>query len=246
MTLSKFIDENYDGVVIKLPSFFISLNKIDIAAIGIIISKAEYSLMHPDYVNSLYEIKNMDYKKQFLKEQKENQDKRKANDESRLINILNGNIILIDTDEVVKVTLTHDNFYINDIDYGFDDYFTNKLNIKASFITSFKKEITTAQSFVKFIQQSCSGCTVRNLESAIINMESIRFKAATFGAVLQISFNLLSVRIVKQSNSSTQYRYTSEYLYKDNNGYFIDGNTKRRFDGYTFHGSSLIKDNIQL
>lgn len=52
-----YIDENYDGVIIKLPSFFIKVNNLESILDNFkkeLEEKAKLSLMLPDYTNSLF------------------------------------------------------------------------------------------------------------------------------------------------------------------------------------------------
>lgn len=68
-----YINENYDGVIIKLPSFFIKINNLESVLDNFkkeLEEKAKLSLMLPDYTNSLFELENYKEKQEFIKEKK--------------------------------------------------------------------------------------------------------------------------------------------------------------------------------
>ena len=75
-----YINENYDGVIIKLPSSFIEINGLESILDNFkkeLEEKSKLSLMHPDYNNSLFELENYKDKKEFIRE------KEKRYEESR-------------------------------------------------------------------------------------------------------------------------------------------------------------------
>jgi hypothetical protein len=68
--IEKFHDEDYDGVVLKIPAIFIFTNELQdfIKEIEAKLSDASCCIYHPDHLNNLYEIENMDVKKQMVRE----------------------------------------------------------------------------------------------------------------------------------------------------------------------------------
>ena len=70
----RFIDEEYDGLMVKLPNWFIELNGLETIITEFkktIEEKATMSLMFGDYVHSLYELENYKSKKVFAKDKLE-------------------------------------------------------------------------------------------------------------------------------------------------------------------------------
>lgn len=75
-----YINEDYNGVIIKLPSAFIKINDLESLLENFkkeLEEKAKLSLAHPDYVKSLFELENYKDKEEFVK------DKEKRYEESR-------------------------------------------------------------------------------------------------------------------------------------------------------------------
>lgn len=79
MYFPKFIEPEYDGVVIKIPSFFIELNKIEpnIDLFLKCLEECKYSVMLPDVVNSKHEISNRKEKQNTLLKEKQRDEERK-------------------------------------------------------------------------------------------------------------------------------------------------------------------------
>jgi len=78
MYFPKFIEPEYDGVVIKIPSFFIELNKIEpnIDLFLKCLEECKYSVMLPDVVNSKHEISNRKEKQNILLTEKQREKER--------------------------------------------------------------------------------------------------------------------------------------------------------------------------
>jgi hypothetical protein len=58
-------DEDYDGIVLKIPSWFIKMNNLEDAfkAFETALKSADRSMFYPDHVKNLYELNNIDTKK---------------------------------------------------------------------------------------------------------------------------------------------------------------------------------------
>lgn len=72
----RFLDEEYDGVVIKLPSIFIKMNNLESVLQKFkeeLENTSKFSLLLLDYENSLYELENFPKKKEMLDIKKEQQ-----------------------------------------------------------------------------------------------------------------------------------------------------------------------------
>jgi len=70
----RYLDEDYDGLIVKLPNWFIKLNGLETLIDNFkkdIEQKSEFSILFGDYMNSLYELENYKAKKEFAIEKLE-------------------------------------------------------------------------------------------------------------------------------------------------------------------------------
>src|ERR1035437_1853555 len=69
----RFIDKDYDGVVIKIPNFAIPLNKLEevLKNLQIALDESKFCMHHPDMVNSIYELENYKEKVKIIREREE-------------------------------------------------------------------------------------------------------------------------------------------------------------------------------
>lgn len=91
-----YINKNYDGVIIKLPSFFIKTNNLESILDNFkkeLEEKAKLSLMLPDYTNSLFELENYKEKQEFIKEKEKRYEESKKRQYELLQKYLNREII---------------------------------------------------------------------------------------------------------------------------------------------------------
>lgn len=91
-----YINENYDGVIIKLPSFFIKINNLESILDNFkkeLEEKAKLSLMLPDYTNSLFELENYKEKQEFIKEKEKRYEESRKRQYELLQKYLNREII---------------------------------------------------------------------------------------------------------------------------------------------------------
>jgi hypothetical protein len=78
--MARFIDEEYDGIIIRLPSIFIHQNNLEPILSNFkdqLVENSKFSLLLPDYENTLYELENLKEKKEIVKRLKEEEVKRK-------------------------------------------------------------------------------------------------------------------------------------------------------------------------
>jgi len=68
----RFLDEDYEGLVIQLPLWFIQLNKLEplVNHIQKTLAEASLSTMHPDYRNTMYELEHYKTKAEDIKTKK--------------------------------------------------------------------------------------------------------------------------------------------------------------------------------
>lgn len=78
----RFHDEEYDGLIVKLPNWFIKLNGLESVINDFkegIKTKSTTSLFHPDFCNSIKELDEYPLKSEFFKEKKKREEESKKN-----------------------------------------------------------------------------------------------------------------------------------------------------------------------
>lgn len=241
----KFNDDIYDGVVLKIPSVFISANDIngDIEAFRILLDKCNKCRFMPDHLNNLYELENYKLKTDLKKEKDEIVRKREAAKRKERDDIIKGDIILLEYKKN-SVISDYDTISIGDSDFKFDDIVTNKLNIKKPFIDSVYKEYNTFEKFRKFIKQNFSfgSYLIDNSSSITFKWDETNFSISRQGANIQCTLNNLYTQTVKKATKDSRYIYYNQLLEVEDGRYFVsNGNDRKYFDGYVLSNMSLIK-----
>lgn len=123
-----FIDKDYQGVVIKIPDYFIKINNL-----GPLLAKftkeleeqSKLSTMLPDYCNSIYELQNYTDKADKRKQEKEEQERRNLANRKRLKPRIEKNIFDLEWC-MYESSLGNDTLIINDEEYNIFDYLNQK------------------------------------------------------------------------------------------------------------------------
>lgn len=94
----KYHDKDYDGVVLKIPEWFIKLNNLEPAMKQLeeSLKGATLSLMLPDYSRSLYELANYKGKKEYLKREKERAERSRKSQEEHVRQMISKEKLIID------------------------------------------------------------------------------------------------------------------------------------------------------
>lgn len=129
-------------------------------------------------------------------------------------------------------------------DYGHQEYFTNKLNVKKSFVDNIFKTFNTFDLFKAFLKEyfSFSSYLIEYSNEKIFKWLDTTFSCSPRGANLQCTLNVTHAQIVV-NREYNRYSYRSELLQVDNLGYFItNGNDRVYFEGYINNGFELRKN----
>jgi len=121
--MSKFNDEEYNGLVIKLPKWFIDLNNLNDILSKLkddIESNVSLSTMFPDYEKSMYELEHYSDKIDITKEIKKSHDESEERIRKYYQSRVNKEIFDITWTEV-RHTLIRSKLYIGDDVYELDD-----------------------------------------------------------------------------------------------------------------------------
>jgi len=238
----KYHDSDYDGVVIKLPKWFIELNGLEntISNLNSDLLNCKYSLMLPDYERTLYEIENYKNKSEDIKSEKELANKLMAQRKIRYDKIASGEIKILQYKKS-SYQFDRDIIYINDISFNDDDYFTNKCNIKTSFIIEIKNKIKTFEDFKSFLKLNNLLYHFIDIPEEFVDWNNMNFSCTRHNYCLQITIDSIWLQVVNNVKDGS-YNYYLVRIYKENDTYFIlNGNDKIYFDGYYKHNMELIK-----
>jgi hypothetical protein len=238
--IEKFHDNDYDGVVIKIPSWFIELNKLQssLEELKDKLSEAQLSTFHQDHISNLYELSKYKKKKEILESKNlaklESVNKQKL----RYEKILNGDIKILEWGRVSYVLPNL--FILGDCKIDQNDILTDKLNVKATFLNLFNEKIKTTQDLIIFLTK-VGHPMARNIDSDCIKMSSVNFSCSRHYPVLQVSCEFLYIqRDIKQKRNGG-YTYRIEQIYKEDDKFFLmRGNEKILLEGIR-HGMEILK-----
>lgn len=88
----RYIDQDYEGVIIKIPTYILDLNpelNTELLKFKEKMAEGKFGTQHPDFQKSIFEIENVAKKKDFAKEQRESlnaQRERSKKEEERKLN----------------------------------------------------------------------------------------------------------------------------------------------------------------
>jgi len=204
--IGKFNDNDYDGLVLKIPAFFIELNGLQpvIDELYNKLNDCRKSMYLPDHLNNLYELENIQTKKEMVKDRKDLEKKAQQRKEERQYKILSGEIYEL---EWLRQTASLDREYliINDENIDYDEYMTGKLNVKASFIKKITPLISTIETLKEFALKNCYPLynSINYADNRMIDI-NIKFYCTNYAANMGISYQRLHVK--------TDWSKTDKYL----------------------------------
>lgn len=223
---NKYIDEDFDGVSIKLRSFFLDLNpnvKDAIENLKKELQKAEYSIHEPNYKMSLYELENMENKvanvRQRKKELKDKNDaKLKANIEREKA-LLNADYLICEVKEITHVTARDNDSLVtfpNGDEYYLHEFLTGKDNLIKSMKDRFEEAVNTYDKMKEFSQYNphlqLEYIDHFNVTPYIQNNLNIRLKVDSYGCVF-ITHNALNVRFYYRTKRAKNLVYQTAILH---------------------------------
>lgn len=212
----RYIDKDYDGVVINLPSAFIEMNGLGpaLAAFEEELKKAKLSTMLPDYENSLYEIANYKGKKEYLAEKKRQREESIKRERERKQKLLNRDIICcVWKDDNIFDTFHNDELELNGETINLWEYlYQNNRTLIRSKLLNLNNQIVkfidnSVDNYIKFMEENGFHHTLRE-----------NFPAKYFNQFFKITNN-----VIYQDNYSTfQVRFKRLYaqIWVDNEHYY--------------------------
>lgn len=247
--MSGFNNEDYDGLVLNIPSWFINLNNLSTAleSLRIELAACDKSIHHPDHIRNLYELDNMVKKKSIVEAKKNSIRASKGIQEANFNRIINGEEYELFW-EPVRYILDSDTVRLPDESFGFNDYFTNKLNVKSSFVKNIKAKVNTLATFENFAESNC-----RMIKGDLILTDpnfidlDYSFYCSNYNANLSISYRRLYVKY-NYRKFKQNYKYsTGRLLRLEDNSLAIELNGNKdtviNLNGFQRKNMKLIKIN---
>lgn len=244
----KFHDEDYDGIVLKIPSWFIDINELhpDIKNIKEVLEKCNKSTMYLDHRNNLHELEyyiskkdKVDKARKIIKDEMETREKRQNMIYSGEMYQLIWENAKVSFDETVV---------INGKRYDYNDIFTNKLHIKAEFDKLFHSEINSFDKLKKLSKENSWAVMLSvDLELATEELFSTDYSLyCNSSAVLGMSYQRLHVMTGWQKGRKRGWCYRTQRLIIHPDGCLginQGGNTENyiRLEGFERKGLYLVK-----
>ena len=243
-------DENYDGVVLKIPSWFIRMNKLEgfISACKEELEKCNLSSQFPDHLMNINELEGWVTKSEYTKNKKE--------EAKRRVEILKERQRMIYAHEMYELTWVkenvyidlHNNYiYINGIEYGEENVFT-KSGVRAEFIKAIKSELRTISDIKNFVEKNKHAHELSHLIEGLtddtISMDFSIFLCSTGWDQLGLGFNVLNVRHEWTKGRKNMLCRERKLLTFEDGTYGIDSlSGVIRLDGFIRKGMYLVNTN---
>lgn len=243
--LGKFHNIEYDGVVLKIPTSFIKINKLENVLEEFLnkLKECDLCMYMPDNQNNIYELENYRNKEKKISDisQAETEKQNKANDYRK--KLLNKEVYELEYKNVLDSTGRY-SLLIGDISYSVNDVYTNKYNVKASFLKKYHETVDTYDKFVKFASDNFPylyGVLLYSSES-LSNWRNIRFSADMLGN-FKISLSIYHIKInVTENKNRIEYNITELQEKNGVYGYYLNRDIPILLNGYIKQGLKLIKE----
>lgn len=246
--MRNYHDENYDGVVLKIPSWFIKMNELEDAfkAFQTALESANRSMFYPDHQRNLFELKNADIKIKEVKAVRDAENKKQLLREQRFEKITKGEIYEL---EWIKCQSAFDEgFELDGQSFDDSEMFT-KRGVKAEFEKLVREKVYDWKSFVNLYK--CNQMSVRlridmeGADESFFDINNYSLYQAGYGA-LGISYKRLNVKCEWRKGRTDGWRYRLYNLIKLNDGCLAINNQMNvnhalRLDGFERNGLELIK-----
>lgn len=254
----KFHDENYDGVVLKVPKWFIEMNGLEkqFAEFEAALKSATKSTMYPDHLNNIHELENRAEKVEIIKGKRDEEKKLADFRTEKQNKLISGEIYelywskenrAMDS-EFIRIGDAMDD-KVPYKEFEFSDYMTDKLNVKSAFIKQIKGVVKDFASLKSFAKNNCAmlGFDMQYCAEDFIDL-NYDFYCNSY-AGLGITYNRLEVKTDwKRASGGLQYRTYKLVQFDDgclaiNKGGNIEDYV--RLEGYTREGMYLVKKEKQ-
>jgi hypothetical protein len=245
--IGTFNDSAYDGLVLKIPAFFIELNELQpiIDALYSKLQECNKSMYITDHLNNLYELENIHTKREKVKNRRDVEKKQEEQRAERQRKIISGEMYEL---EWLKKTAPIDRSYIilDNESIQEDEYMTNKFTIKAAFVNKITPLISTFDDLKKFAKINCHSLyhNMCDANDKLIQI-GIKFYTTNYNGNMGITYQRLHIKTdYTQTAKYIRYRHFPLIQFEDGCfGINKGGNRENyiRLDGYEMKGLTLIK-----
>lgn len=244
--MNNFHEDDYDGVVLKIPSWFIKMNELEkeFETFKVALHSANKSMYYLDHQRNLYELDNFNNKREIVdkkkKEIKENQNKVIK----RINSLMNGEFYEL---EWVNVKCVFDSIVrLIDGEQYEEEYIFTKSGIKASFEKLFREQIKNYDDICQLSKMNYSNVELfvqlENSKSEFIDMNYTLFQSSQGWGRMGISLDRLNVKY-DWRKSKNGYKYMSSPLIQLKGGAFgyVTGNREYKLKGFKMSQMMLVK-----
>ncbi len=200
--MGSFHDEEFDGIVLKIPTWFIKMNKLEgnIQSLLETFEGCQMSKYHPDNQNNIKELEEWKTKSETIKDKRDRDKENIKTKQEWQEKIYKGEAYeLVYEKETDLLDMNMGSIHIDGKEYSQDDIFA-KSSIKQSFIDLFKNSVQTFDGLNKFINNNPTKayCLARKIEGVTentIQMGTVSLFYSTQGWYqLGISFEVLKIK----------------------------------------------------
>lgn len=246
-----FHDKDYDGIVLKIPSWFVNMNELEPAVQEFYekLKACNKSMLYSDHRSNLYELEHRAEKKVMVTEAANKKKKERQEKEEHWRKITSGEIYQLEWVDQ-KAWFTYDTISLNGEWFEHGEIFTNKLNVKAEFEKKFRSIVKDWESLNKMAKENWNNVTL-NLDLELAEKDFFFGEGAiynlfcTSSMTLGISYQRLFVRHGWKMGRKRGWLSQVSKLVKIDGCYAINagGNKENypRLDGYKRQGLLLIK-----
>lgn len=249
MILNKFHEDDYDGVVLKIPLWFIEMNNLDqqFNLFKESLKTADKSMYLADHQKNLYELDNWQLKKSFIKEKKDKLENDKRAREKEYQDIINGNKFILDWKRI-NLTIGDTVSFSEDAESLDAMKVCTKSGVKAEYKRLFKEKVKSIQDLIDFSYHNnipIYGSVLKDIPEPECMLESAQLYLIKYNfGMVGLGLDQLTVRVVNKPTPDGGYRYNSMSLHFDGNDYYYLDLNHKRIDliGFTKKGMELIRN----
>jgi len=239
--MSNFHEAEYDGVVLKIPSWFIKMNNLEDAFKNFeqALLSANKSMYYPDHVRNIYELEHIADKTNIVVEAARLKKEAQERYDEHHRKLLSGEVhelCWVNRKDVISERIRFRDAY-----FGYDDMFTLH-GVKAAFQKKFHSEITDWKSLVNFSKENLSMLShdvkYANEDMLPCNIGLFQSGIGNLGISYERLYIKTEWRILKNN-----YRFRRErLLLLDDGCYAVDrGNNPLRLEGFVKQNMLLVK-----
>lgn len=246
--LERFHNEDYDGIVLKIPRFFIEMNELEepLAQLLAKLKACNKSKFLPEHLSNIKELEEYKEKIEQLNSKKALEEERRKQAEEQLNRIVAGDEVILEWEK--RNAIFYETIALSKDDrLDVEDCLTRK-SVKSDIERQILEKCKTYEGLKQFSKDNGYDGTellidLKESSSELFNLHNVRvYNSNKGGGGLGISYERLFARTQVIKKDDGGYRFFSQRLHKSADGiYYIDDKEKTNYAGFQIHGSKLIK-----